>query len=291
MELIQAVILGIIQGLTEFLPISSSGHLFLVPQLMGWPDAGSGFTAVIQLGTILAVLIYFRKDIARTLKALVSAISDKSKRGTPDSKLAFAIAVGTIPIVVAGLVLEKKIDNEFRSAYVIAGTLIFFGIVLWIAEQVGRRDRKLESVTVKDGIIIGLWQALALVPGSSRSGCTISGSLFGGMDRETAARFSFLLSIPAILLSGLYKLLKDRDELMVDGATNTIVATIISFVVGYGAIAFLMKFLQTRSTGIFVAYRIVLGIIVLVLVSTGRIQDKPMRSEASSRNGVSQAAN
>jgi len=185
--------------------------------------------------------------------------------------------------------LEKKIDHDFRSAYVIAGTLIVFGVVLWIAEKVGRQSRGLDSVTVKDGVLVGLWQCLALIPGSSRSGSTISGALFGGMDRSTAARFSFLLSIPAILLSGLYKLYKDRDQLMADGAMNTIVATVVSFVVGYAAIAFLMKYLQTRSTGVFVAYRIVLGIVILVLVATGRIQGGPARGESALRNGVHQA--
>lgn len=289
MGLVQAIILGIVQGLTEFLPISSSGHLFLVPQLLGWQhDAGAGFTAVIQLGTILAVLIYFWGDIKKTLSALGPAIKDKSKRDTPEARLAFAIAVGTLPIAIAGLLLEKKIDHEFRSAYVIGATLIVFGIVLWIAEKRGRQQRKIESVTVKDGLVLGLWQALALVPGSSRSGSTISGALFLGMERETAARVSFLLSIPAILLSGLYKLFKDRQQLLADGVTNTIVATIVSFVVGYAAIAFLMKFLQNRTTGVFVVYRVLLGIIVLALVASGVISDRPKPAEEA-RVGVSQA--
>lgn len=271
MGLIQAIVLGIVQGLTEFLPISSSGHLYLVPALFGWRDAGAGFTAVIQLGTILAVLIYFRHDLARILSGFFKGVLDKSVRSSKEFKTGLAVAVGTLPAAAAGLLLEKKIDKDFRSAYVIAGTLIVLGLVLWLADKVSKKSRSMDDVTVKDGFIVGLWQCLALVPGSSRSGSTMTGAMFLGLDRESAARFSFLLSVPVIVLSGLYKLVKDREQLLVEGATNTLVATVVSFVVGYAAIAFLMKYLQTKSTGVFVVYRVVLGLLVLGLVMAGRI--------------------
>lgn len=271
MDLIQAVVLGLIQGLTEFLPISSSGHLFLVPDLLGWKDAGAGFTAVIQLGTIAAVLIYFWQDLAHNFRGWARSLSDPSARSTPESRIGWAIAVGTLPVVVAGLGLEKWIDREFRSAYVVAGTLIVLALVLWLAERVGKRERALQSVTWKDGLVIGLWQALALVPGSSRSGSTITGGLFLGLEREAAARFSFLMSVPAILLSGLYKLFKDRDQLLASGVVPTLVATVVAFASGYWAISFLMKFLQTRTTLVFVIYRVALGLAVLSLVAGGLV--------------------
>lgn len=288
MGLIQAIVLGIVQGLTEFLPISSSGHLYLVPSLMGWRDAGAGFTAVIQLGTILAVLIYFRHDLGRILSGLWRGIVDKTQRGTAEFRTGLAVAVGTVPAGLAGLLLEKAIDKDFRSAYVIAGTLIVLGVVLWIADRSGKKQRGMDDITVKDGLIVGLWQCLALVPGSSRSGSTMTGAMFLGLDREAAARFSFLLSVPVILLSGLYKLVKDRHELMVEGATNTLVATVVSFVVGFAAIAFLMRYLQRRSTGVFVGYRILLGILVLVLVASGRIPDHQKQVTSSEVHTSSQ---
>jgi len=288
MDLIQAVVYGLIQGATEFLPISSSGHLFLVTEFLGWKDAGSGFTAVIQLGTILAVLIYFRSDLARTLTGWAASFADSSKRGTPEARTGWAIAIGTVPIVVIGLALEKWIDKEFRSAYVVGGALIVLALVLWWAEKADKRERHSDDVTVKDGLLIGLWQCLALVPGSSRSGCTITGGLFAGFDRAAAARFSFLLSVPAILLSGVYKLVKERHALLDQGAAPTIVATVVSFVVGYAAIAFLMKYLRTRTTGVFIVYRIVLGIIVLALALTGKIATRPQGETAL--HGVHQAS-
>lgn len=279
MDLIQAVVLGIVQGLTEFLPISSSAHLFLVPELAGWRDPGAGFTAVIQLGTIVAVLIYFREDLGRALAGLWAGIFSSAKRDTQEFRLGSAVAIGTLPAVVAGLALEKSIDREFRSSYVIVAALIGLALVLWLAEKTGKQVRKLEAVTMKDGLIVGLWQCLALVPGSSRSGSTISGALFLGLEREAAARFSFLLSVPVIVLSGLYKLIKDRDLLFESGPVNTVVATLVSFVVGYGAIAFLMKYLQNRTTGVFIGYRIVLGLLVLWLVAAGHVPSKTLESK------------
>ncbi len=269
MDLIQAIVLGLVQGLTEFLPISSSGHLLLLPALFGWEDPGSGFTAVIQLGTVLAVLIYFWKDLLVAVGAWWRSLFDKSVRGTKEARLGWAVFVGTIPVVVAGLLLEEQIDTAFRSPLLVASMLVGVALVMWLAEAVGKRSRDLESVSTKDGLIVGIWQALSLVPGASRSGSTIAGALFLGMDRATAARFSFLLSVPSVLGSGVYKLVKGREELLVGGAAPTLVATIVAFVSGYAAIAFLISFLQRRSTAVFIVYRIALGGVIIALVVSG----------------------
>ena len=272
MDLIQAIVLGLIQGLTEFLPISSSGHLLLVPALFGWNDPGAGFTAVIQLGTLGAVLVYFWRDLVDMFKAWTKSFINKDARKDPKARLGWAVFVGTLPVVVAGLLFEKSIDSTLRSPFMVAATLIGLGLVLWLAEKLGRQDRGLDEVRKRDGVWIGLWQVLALIPGSSRSGSTMTGALFLGFDRATAARFSFLLSVPAILGSGLYKLIKEQEMLFSAGAMPTIIATVVAFVSGYAAIAFLMKFLQTRSTFVFVAYRVVLGIVVAVLAWQGVLQ-------------------
>ncbi len=275
LDWVQAVVMGLIQGLTEFLPISSSGHLFLVPELMRWNDPGAGFTAVIQLGTIVAVFIYFWSDLVRTFMGWARSLVDRELRGSPEARTGWAIAVGTVLIAVVGLLLERWIDTTFRSLWVVAGTLIGFGLLMGLAERVAKQTRGMDSVTVRDGAVIGVWQCLALIPGSSRSGCTITGGLFLGLDRASAARFSFLLSIPAITLSGLYKLYKERGDLLSGGWGPTLVATVVAFVSGYAAIAFLMKFLQTRTTAVFVVYRVVLGLVILALGATGVIQDRP----------------
>jgi undecaprenyl-diphosphatase len=271
-DLTQAIVYGLVQGLTEFLPVSSSGHLLLVPALLHWPDPGAGFTAVIQLGTVLAVLIYFRTDLARAITGWWRSLFDKSLRGTNEARLGWAVFVGTIPVVIVGVLLEDKIDTAFRSALLVAGMLIGVALVMWIAEAVAKRTRVLDDVRMKDGLIVGLWQALALVPGASRSGSTIAGALFLGMDRATAARFSFLLSVPSVLASGLYKLAKDREVLFADGAAPTIVATVVAFASGYAAIAFLIAFLQKRSTAVFIGYRLVLGCAIIALALAGIIE-------------------
>lgn len=272
MGVIEAIILGLVQGLTEFLPISSSGHLYIVPGLFGWDDAGSGFTAVIQLGTLLAVFLYFWKDLTSILGGWAKGMRDSSARGTQEWKLAWGIIAGSVPIAVAGLTLEKQIDTAFRSPFVVAGTLAFFGILMGVADLKGKRSKTLEDFRVKDGVIMGLWQCLALIPGSSRSGCTITGGLFGGFDRAVAARVSFLLSVPSVLASGLYKLIKERDVLLSEGLVPTVIATGVAFISGWIAIAFLMKFLQTKSTMVFVVYRLVLAAAIIVLVTQGIVQ-------------------
>lgn len=268
MGIVEAIVLGIVQGLTEFLPISSTGHLRLVPTLFGWEDPGAAFTAVIQLGTLAAVLIYFRNDLVNIFKAWV-----KSFRGekTYESRLGWAIVVGTFPIVILGLLGKDYIEGSLRSMTVIGVMLILIGLLMLVAEKVGSQKRSADSLAPRDGLVVGLWQAVALIPGASRSGSTITGALFLGLDRAAAARFSFLLSVPSILAAGIYEAVNEREHIMGSNLTPTIIATIVSFLVGYAAIAFLMAFLQKRSTLVFIVYRIILGTIILGLVFSGRI--------------------
>ncbi len=262
MGLIEAIVLGLVQGLTEFLPISSTAHLRIVPSLLGWPDPGAAFTATIQLGTLLAVLIFFRNDLYRVLSGMI-------RREPVESKIGLGIAIGTLPVVILGLAGKDFIEGSLRSLYVIAGSLIIMGLVLLLAERAGKRTRSFEDLTTKDGVIIGLWQAVALIPGASRSGSTISGALFCGLDRPTAARFSFLLSVPSIFAAGVYEAYKYRHDLFGQALVPTLVSTLVSFVVGYGSIAFLIAFLQKSSTTVFVIYRCVLGVAILALLLSG----------------------
>ena len=269
--LLQAVVYGIVQGLTEWLPISSTAHLRVVPALLGWSDPGSAFTAVIQLGTILAVLIYFRSDLGRAIGAWFGSLTGK-KKDTVDARIGWGVFWGTLPIVVLGFLFKDQIkSDQVRSLYVVASTLIFMGLLMLVAEKFGAKSRGMKRVTTRDGIFMGLWQALALIPGMSRSGSTITGGLFGGLDRPTAARFSFLLAVPSIVAAGLYELYDERTHIMGANLVPTIVATVVSFIVGYASIAFLMKYLEKKGIGIFVAYRIALGIILIVLVQRGTI--------------------
>lgn len=265
MGIVEAIVLGIIQGLTEFLPISSTAHLRIAPALLGWPDPGAAFTAVIQLGTLAAVLIYFWKDLAKIFTAWVKSLQgEKSYEG----RLGWAIFYGTIPVVVLGFLGKKYIEGSLRSLVVVGSMLIFVGLLMLVAEKVGSHKRSADSLSQRDGLIVGLWQALALIPGASRSGSTITGALFLGLEREAAARFSFLLSVPSILAAGLYEAFKERKEILGSNLTPTIIATIVSFIVGYAAIAFLMSFLQRRSTMAFIVYRVALGVVILALVAT-----------------------
>jgi undecaprenyl-diphosphatase len=273
LDLFQAIVLGIVQGLTEFLPISSSGHLRIVPAFAGWEDPGAAFTAVIQLGTMAAVVLYFREDLLRIARAWLASLRDPSRRSELDARLGWYLILGTIPIVIFGVAFKNQIENGARDLYLIGTMLIVFGFVLLAAEKVSRRERDLSSITRRDAVVVGFAQALALIPGVSRSGATISAGLFLGMDRVSAARFSFLLSIPAVVLSGLYEL-KDVVNGSAEGAVGigpTALATVLAFVSGYLSIAFLLRFLTTHTTGVFVAYRVVLGAVVLALVATGTI--------------------
>jgi len=262
---LQAAILGFLQGATEWLPISSTAHLRVVPALCGWNDPGAAFTAVSQLGTLLAALVYFRRDILAILLGTRSEGADR--------RLLLPIGIGSIPIVLCGLLFEKSIDREWRSLYIVSGAMIGFALLLAVAE--GRRSarRGIETVTVTDGLAVGIGQAFALIPGASRSGTTITASLFIGLERATAARFSFLLSLPAIFLSGVYKLVKERHEIVAGQmARPTILATAIAFLVGWASIAWLMKFLRTHPTYVFIVYRIAVGATILALLASGRLQ-------------------
>ncbi len=273
MDLFQAIVLGIVQGLTEFLPISSSGHLRIVPAFAGWEDPGAAFTAVIQLGTMAAVVLYFREDLVRIARAWLASLRDRSRRGELEVRLGWYLILGTVPIVIFGFAFSHQIENGARDLYLIGTTLILLGLLLLLAEKVSRRERDLSSITRRDAIVIGFAQALALIPGVSRSGATITAGLFVGMDRVAAARFSFLLSIPAVVLSGAYEL-RDVVDGSAEGAAGigaTALATLLAFISGYLSIAFLLRFLTTHTTAVFVAYRVVLGAAVLVLAATGTI--------------------
>jgi undecaprenyl-diphosphatase len=274
MSLIEAIVLGIVQGLTEFLPISSTGHLRIVPAFVGWDDPGSAFTAIIQLGTTLAVLIYFRRDLWRIARAWLGSLRQPtSQKRSLDAHLGWFIVIGTIPIGIFGLIFKDQIENGARSLYLIGAALILFGLVMLAAERAARQDRGIESMTARDGFVVGIAQALALVPGVSRSGATISAGLFLGLDREAAARYSFLLSTPAIVLSALFELkgVASGDSHTDASAFDLIVATILAFVVGYWSIAFLLRYVARHSLRAFVAYRVALGALVLALVAGGAI--------------------
>ena len=272
MSLLESIVLGIVQGLTEFLPISSTGHLRIVPAMLGWEDPGSAFTAVIQLGTTLAVLIYFRHDLWRIAVAWLRSVARRERPHDSDARLGWFIVLGTIPIGIFGVLFKDEIENGARDLYLIGTVLIVFGLVMLAADRLGRQERGIESMTARDGLAVGLAQALALVPGVSRSGATISAGLFAGLDRESAARYSFLLSTPAIVLSAGFEMRKfvGGGETHA-GAGEVIVAVIFAFVVGYVSIAFLLRWLARHSLGVFVAYRIALGVIVLTLTASGAI--------------------
>ena len=270
MSTFEAIVLGIVQGLTEFLPVSSTAHLRIVPAFLGWEDPGTAFTAVIQLGTVLAVVVYFRQDLWNIARAWTLSLRDPTKRGEQDARMGWYLIAGTIPIAVFGFAFSDAIESKTRDLYLIGSTLIALGLVLLVAEKVSKHERKLESTTLRDAIAIGFGQAAALVPGVSRSGSTITVGLFLGFDREAAARLSFLLSVPAVVLSGLYQL---GDALDADQGIGTLlIATFFAFLSGYVAIAGLLRFLVNHSTIVFVGYRVALGVLVLALAGTGVIE-------------------
>src|SRR5215211_1264312 len=278
MDAFQAIVLGIVQGLTEFLPISSTGHLRIVPAFLGWEDPGAAFTAVTQLGTMAAVLLYFREDLWRIsvawVRTLRPALRERSLPRDLDARIGWYIVLGTIPIGIFGLVFKDQIETGARDLYLIGIALIVLGLVLLLAERVGTRTRTMEQINSRDGLAVGFAQALALVPGVSRSGATITAGLFLGLDRPTAARFSFLLSVPAVVLSGLFELgnILSGDDEDGTGLLPLAVATAMAFLSGYAAIAWLLRYLSTHSTVIFVVYRVALGSLVLVLVAAGAIK-------------------
>jgi undecaprenyl-diphosphatase len=270
---LQVVVLSVVQGLTEFLPVSSSGHLAIVSQLFFGDDAGASFTAVIQIGTELAVLIYFARDIVRIVKAWFGGLFDKARR-TPDYWLGWWVILGSVPIGAAGLLFKHYIRGDVRNLWIIATALVVFSAVIAAAEYFGKQTRTIEQFTWRDSLVIGSVQCLALIPGVSRSGATISAGLFLGQKREAAARFGFLLAIPAVLASGLFSL---PDAFHPEGAgmsatgPQLLVGTVIAFVIGYAAVAWFLKFLVNHGMYWFVGYRVVVGVVVLILLGTGTI--------------------
>ncbi len=281
MSVIKAVVLGIVQGLTEFLPVSSSGHLRIVPALLKWDDPGAPFTAVIQLGTMAAVLLYFRKDLWRITVAWTRSLRDRELRQDQDARMGWYLVIATIPIAVLGFVFKDQIKSGARDLRLIASTLIVFGLVLGFAEQVGKRRKTIDQIDPRDGVTIGLAQSLALVPGVSRSGATISGGLFLGYTREDAARFSFLLSVPAVVLSGLFELKDVGSGKGVPGVGVTALATVVAFFVGYASIAWLLRFLVHHPVTVFVVYRVALGLLLFVLLATNTVDARSKETTAA----------
>jgi len=273
----EAIFLGALQGLTEFLPISSSAHIRIAGELFGTnSDPGATFTAITQIGTELAVLIYFRRDIVRILSAWFSQISRKELHATEksDARLGWLIILGTLPIVALGYFGQEIIRNDFRSLWLIATTLIVFGVILGIADKYGKTERQLHQLTPMHGVLYGLAQSLALIPGVSRSGATIAMGRFMGYSREAALRYSFLLALPAVFGSGFYELKSALGESSVDqvfSLPETFVATAVAFVIGYAVIAWLLKYVTTKSFAPFIIYRIALGSLLILLLSLGVI--------------------
>jgi len=287
MTILQAIILGIVQGLTEFIPVSSTAHLVFAARLINLyggmdktlqAEQTTATIAVIQLGTLLAVLIYFARDIVNILRAFVSDhtawLSGRVEPGRPklskDAWLGWLVIIGSIPVGTLGLLLKKQIEGPFtKNLWVIATMMIVVGVLLTIAELVGKRDHGMDQLRISDALAVGFAQVLALIPGSSRSGSTIMGGLFAGLTRETAARFSFLLSIPAIAASGLLELKEATEKLPAGSYGSLTVATVVSGAVGYASIWFLLRFLRTHSTGVFIVYRVIVGGVILAALAFG----------------------
>ena len=275
--MLSAIFLGVVQGLTEFLPISSNAHLAIIGRLMpSAEDPGAAFVAITQIGTELAVLLYFRKDILSIIAAWFKSLKPNSHlthHERSDARLAWLIAVGTLPIVILGYLGQSWIENELRSLWIIAATLIIFGFLLGFLDYMGRNERTIDQLTPGHGILYGFAQSLALIPGVSRSGATIAMGRLLGYRRESALRYSFLLALPAVFGSGLYQLKKAISDPgdQVFTMPETITATVVAFVVGYAVIAWLMRYISTKSFTPFVIYRIILGVALLIALSTGAI--------------------
>lgn len=280
MSWIEIIILAVVQGLTEFIPISSTAHLRIVPALLGWNDPGAAFSAVIQIGTLVAVLWYFWRDVVRIVGAMLSDLGRGKLATTRDAQLGWMIVVGTLPIIVCGVLFQGQIKTTLRSLYVMSAALAGVALLLALAEWAVRRrraagvaGRDVDRVGWLDAIVVGFAQAAALVPGTSRSGATILGGLLCGLTREAAARFSFLLSIPSILAAGIYELIDARHELLAspDQAAQLIVALVITAVVGYATIPWLLAYLRKRTMLVFIVYRLLLAGLLVALLVTGRI--------------------
>ncbi len=278
LNLVQSIVIGIIEGLTEFLPVSSTAHMDIFPQLFGWEDPGSAFSAVVQLGPILAIVAYFRHDILKYLKGMMKDPNPfHIDPENTDAKMGWYAICATPPVLLAGKILEKKIDSSFRGLGIVAGALIVGSLVLWFAEQIGKRNKVMESMTFGEAMTVGVAQAIALIPGVSRSGATMTASLFLNFDRESATRFSFLLSVPALTAAGIYKLIKDvlhapnLKELVVPYTVGTVVAGLTA----YAVIHWFLGYVRKHNTNIFIIYRILLGVALIMLLGAGKLQNKP----------------
>ncbi len=281
MTLFEAIMLGVVQGLTEFLPISSTAHLRIIPALAGWEDPGAAFTAIVQIGTLVAILIYFRKDIFTIVTGVIKSIIRRKPLETADARMGWMIVAGTLPIVIFGLLFKSEIETSLRSLYWVSGALVGLALILSLAERKiqdrikrGLPLKSMADVGWKEALLIGLAQSIALIPGSSRSGVTITGALFLNLDRETAARFSFLLSLPSVFAAALLQLYETWSIIVAspEHITNILTATLVSGIVGYASIAFLISYLKKHTTTIFIAYRLVAGCAILYLVATGVLQ-------------------
>jgi undecaprenyl-diphosphatase len=282
MSLIEIIVLAVVQGLTEFLPISSTAHLRIVPALLGWQDPGAAFSAVIQIGTLLAVLTYFWRDVVRIAVAMLVDFRAGKIAGSGESRMGWMIVVGTIPIVVCGIAFRGQIETSARLLYVVSAALAVVAILLAIAEAVvvwrrfaGIDERGMDEVCWRDALVVGLAQAAALIPGTSRSGATILGGLASGLSRETAARFSFLLSIPSISAAGIYQLIEARNDLLAGPAeaAKLAVGLVVTGAVGYATIPWLLAFLRRRSTYVFIVYRLLLAGLIVALLAAGKLSE------------------
>jgi undecaprenyl-diphosphatase len=268
LSILEAIVLGLVQGLTEFIPISSTGHLKLVPELLGWGDPGAAASAVIQFGTILAVVIYFFKDIVRLIAGFFRGLASRKPFEDPDSREAWYVIFATIPIIIVGIALEDLIEGVFRSTWVVTFQLIFIALLMQLAEAYAKRKgfRTKEEFNAKDAWWIGLGQCIALIPGSSRSGTTIMTALFRRVPHDYAARFSFVMSIPAITAAGVYELVSEREHLATIGRLPMLIAIFVAFVSGWASIWFLLRYLRTHTTHIFIYYRYALGAVLIALL-------------------------
>lgn len=274
MTLTEAIVLGLVQGLTEFIPVSSTAHLLIVPSVLGWGDPGAAVSAVIQFGTLLAAIIYFFGDIVRLIGGFFRGLITRRPLADVDSREAWLVVIGTIPIVILGLLFKKHIESTFRGLWIVTTMVIFVAILMQIAEAYAKRRqlRGFGDMTVTDAVAIGIGQCLALIPGSSRSGSTIMPAIFRGIDRPTAARYSFLLSIPAVGGAGMLELFKERHALGQLGWTPIMVAIVVAFISGYASIWFLIRYLRTHTTHVFIYYRYALGLAMIAMLATGYLK-------------------
>lgn len=275
MNVWEAVLLGIVEGVTEFLPISSTGHLTILEKILGFsindPDI-TAFTAIIQVGAVLATLLYFRKDIVRILTAWLKGLADPAQRKDADYRFGWAIILGSLPIGIIGLLFKDQIETTLRSLWFVGAALLLWSAIMWIADRAARQNRHENAVTPKDTIIIGIVQCLALIPGVSRSGATMSAGLLRGFDRVTVTKLSFFLSIPALLAAGVLQSISQFSNISGGvGWTATLIATFVSFVMAYISVAWLLKFIAGHSYTIFIVYRVALGTIILLLLATNTV--------------------